>query len=339
MRLTRTKVVLVGLALAVTTACGGNAGSEDSGEEGRGRQGRGQVAPCRQPHEGARRQGRDHHRREVRPAGARFQGRSRPTYRRASTSRSPRSSSAALGIDPASDKVKWVETISDNREPFLAEGQGRPGARVVLHHRRARADGRPGRALHGHRPAGAGEEGQRHQGHRGPQGQGGLLGRRVRPRSRTSTRRARRASASTTYSACVENVWPAPSRPCPPTVRSCWVTRHRTRASSRSSATSSPRSASGSATSKDYPEMCEWITETLQKAFDNGDWAAGLRRHARQVRGRDARAARSWTPARAERRERPGWATSPPRPVTPPTRQPERRCPETRPDRQLSTWS
>ena len=29
----------------------------------------------------------------------------------------------ALGIDPASDKVKWVETISDNREPFLEKGR------------------------------------------------------------------------------------------------------------------------------------------------------------------------------------------------------------------------
>ena len=24
---------------------------------------------------------------------------------------------------------------------------------------------------------------------------------------------------------------------------------------------------------KEYPEMCEWINETLQKSFDNGDWA------------------------------------------------------------------
>ena len=24
---------------------------------------------------------------------------------------------------------------------------------------------------------------------------------------------------------------------------------------------------------KQYPEMCEWINETLQKSFDNGDWA------------------------------------------------------------------
>ena len=30
---------------------------------------------------------------------------------------------AGLGIDPASDKVKWVETISDNREPFLQKGR------------------------------------------------------------------------------------------------------------------------------------------------------------------------------------------------------------------------
>ncbi|MDP2774960.1 MAG: transporter substrate-binding domain-containing protein, partial [Nocardioides sp.] len=30
---------------------------------------------------------------------------------------------ASLGIDPASDSVKWEETISDNREPYLQEGR------------------------------------------------------------------------------------------------------------------------------------------------------------------------------------------------------------------------
>lgn len=30
---------------------------------------------------------------------------------------------ASLGIDPESDKVQWVETVSDNREPFLQSGE------------------------------------------------------------------------------------------------------------------------------------------------------------------------------------------------------------------------
>jgi glutamate transport system substrate-binding protein len=28
---------------------------------------------------------------------------------------------------------------------------------------------------------------------------------------------------------------------------------------------------------KKYPEMCEWINETLQKSFDNGDWAEAFK--------------------------------------------------------------
>ena len=84
---------------------------------------------------------------------------------------------ASLGIDPNdTSKTKYIETISDNREPFLAGGQGRPRARVVLHHRRASCGGRPGRPVHDHRPAAARPRGL--EGHRplGPEGQGGLLG-------------------------------------------------------------------------------------------------------------------------------------------------------------------
>ena len=50
---------------------------------------------------------------------------------------------AVLGIAP--EDITWKETISDNREPFLAGGRGRPRPRVVLHHRRAprRSSARP----------------------------------------------------------------------------------------------------------------------------------------------------------------------------------------------------
>jgi glutamate transport system substrate-binding protein len=28
--------------------------------------------------------------------------------------------------------------------------------------------------------------------------------------------------------------------------------------------------------SKDYPEMCQWITDTLQESFDDGSWKAAF---------------------------------------------------------------
>ena len=94
MRFTRTKAVLAGLALAATAACGGNAGSEDEG----GADVEAEKDAAASFEDGTQMKeladaGQDHHRREVRPARARLQGRGRPTCRPASTSRSPRSSS------------------------------------------------------------------------------------------------------------------------------------------------------------------------------------------------------------------------------------------------------
>ena len=104
---------------------------------------------------------------------------------------------AKLGIDPESRQGR----VGGDRSPTTASrswrGQGRPGPRVVLHHRRAPRDRRPDRPVLGHRPAGAGEGRQRRRGHRRPEGQGGLLGDRLDLDRQRSTRRAPRASAST----------------------------------------------------------------------------------------------------------------------------------------------
>ncbi len=83
---------------------------------------------------------------------------------------------ASLGIDPESDKVKWVETISDNREPFLEQDKVDlvlASYSITDERRQVVGQARP---LHGDRPAGAGEERQHGHGRRRPQGQGGLLG-------------------------------------------------------------------------------------------------------------------------------------------------------------------
>ena len=64
---------------------------------------------------------------------------------------------ADLGIDPEDTSVvTYEETISDNREPFLQAGQGRPGPGVVLHHRRATCGRRADRAVLPDRSAASG---------------------------------------------------------------------------------------------------------------------------------------------------------------------------------------
>ncbi len=87
----------------------------------------------------ARRQGHDHDRHQVRPAAVR-------------PARSPSGEpegfdveigkiiAAKLGIEP--DKIKWVETVSANREPFIQERQGRHRRRDVHDQRRAQGDRR-----------------------------------------------------------------------------------------------------------------------------------------------------------------------------------------------------
>ena len=166
--------------------------------------------------------GHDQRRREVRPARPRLQGRGRRHARPASTSRSPRSWSRSLGIDPETRQVKWNETISDNREPFLEDGKVDLVLASYSITDERRAGRRPGRALLRHRPAAAGEGGQR--------------------RSRASTTSRARRSARSPGSTSLENVKAEGTKPrrlrhllrvrregarrhrrrrCPPTARSC----------------------------------------------------------------------------------------------------------------------
>ena len=77
----------------------------------------------RHPHEGARRRGQDHDRREVRPARA-SASRARPTT--CPTGFDPEIAkilAAGARHRPGSDKSSGSETISDNREPFLQKGK------------------------------------------------------------------------------------------------------------------------------------------------------------------------------------------------------------------------
>ena len=113
---------------------------------------------------------------------------------------------AKLGIEPG--QIEWVETRVEEPRAVPAERHGRHGRRVVLDHRRAARDRRPGRSVLRDRAAAAGPQGrQLDQRARRPDRQEGLLGDRLDVASRPSRRStARRRSPFATYTECVEQL-------------------------------------------------------------------------------------------------------------------------------------
>ena len=119
MRHTRTKVVLASLVLAVTAACGGSAGSDEGG------------ADTKVEEDAASKFDDGTYMKELAEKGTisvgvkfdqpglGFKGAADdvPTGFDVEIAKLL---VASLGIDPDSDKVNWVETVSDNREPFLS---------------------------------------------------------------------------------------------------------------------------------------------------------------------------------------------------------------------------
>ena len=71
---------------------------------------------------------------------------------------------ADLGIDEAD--IEWIETVSDNREPFLKNGTVDLVIASYSITDERRADGRPGRPLLRDRPAAAGPRGRQGDDHR-----------------------------------------------------------------------------------------------------------------------------------------------------------------------------
>ena len=120
MRHTRTKVVLASLVLAVTAACGGSAGSDEGGAE------------TKVEEDAASKFDDGTYMKELADKGTisvgvkfdqpglGFKGAADdvPTGFDVEIAKIL---VASLGIDPDSDKVTWVETVSDNREPFLQQ--------------------------------------------------------------------------------------------------------------------------------------------------------------------------------------------------------------------------
>jgi len=120
MRLTGTKAVVVGLMLAVTTACGGNAGSEDSGKKVEADKDAAASLPA------------GSHMKELADKGEITIG---VKFDQPGIGFKGATDDAPQGFDPemgkilagslgiAPEDIEWKETISDNREPFLQSGE------------------------------------------------------------------------------------------------------------------------------------------------------------------------------------------------------------------------
>jgi len=179
---------------------------------------------------------------------------------------------AGLGIDPASDKVKWVETISDNREPFLQKGRvDLVLASYSITDERKQIVGQTGPYMLTGQQVLVKKDSN-------IKGIEDLKGKEVcSAEGSTSLENVNAKGAkgvgAETYSACAEDVM-AGSVPAMSTDGSILLgLAAQNEGELKVVGDEFSEEHIGVGYPKQYPEMCEWINETLQKSFDNGDWA------------------------------------------------------------------
>jgi glutamate transport system substrate-binding protein len=273
MRLTRTKAVVVGLMLAATTtACGGDAGSEDSGKKVEADKDAAASLPA------------DSHMKELADKGevtigVKFDQPGLGFKDAASDVPTgfdveiAKILAAGLGIDPATDKVKWVETISDNREPFLQKGRvDLVLATYSITDERKQIVGQTGPYMV------TGQQVLVKEDNNDIKGIEDLKGKEVCSAEGSTSlenvnKKGAKGVAAETYSACAEDVMAGtvPAMSTDGSILLGLAAQNEGELKVVGDEFSEERIGVGYP--KDYPEMCEWINETLQKSFDNGDWA------------------------------------------------------------------
>src|SRR5687767_15135725 len=122
MRHTRTKVVLAGLVLAVTTACGGSAGGGGGGADTKVDKDAASKFEDGTKMKELADKGSINVGVKFDQPGLGFKG-AADDVPSGFDVEIAKILVASLGIDPDSDKVTWVETVSDNREPFLQQNK------------------------------------------------------------------------------------------------------------------------------------------------------------------------------------------------------------------------
>lgn len=270
MRLTRTKALVAGAVLALTaTACGGNAGSDDS----KGIDVKVDKDAAANFDDGTRMK-------ELADSGKITVGvkYDQPGLGfKDAASKVPSGFDievakilvASLGIDP--DNVKWEETISDNREPYLQAGKvDLVLASYSITPDRRKVVGQTGPYM---------LTGQQVlvQSDSKVKSIADLKGKEVcSAQGSTSLDQITEAGAvgvpADNYGSCAEDVLSGevPAMSTDGSILLGLAAQHEGKLKVVGEPFSEERIGVGY--SKKYPEMCEWINTTLQKAFDDGTW-------------------------------------------------------------------
>jgi glutamate transport system substrate-binding protein len=182
---------------------------------------------------------------------------------------------ASLGIDPSSDKVEWVETISDNREPFLeANKVDLVLASYSITDERRAVVGQAGPYM---------VTGQQLlvKSDSDVKSTDDLQGKEVCSVTGSTSLETAKAKGMKpvgfdSYSECVEKVLDGTveAMTTDGTILLGYAAQHEGDLTVVGEPFSEERIGVGY--SKDHPEMCQWITDTLKKAEDDGDWAAAF---------------------------------------------------------------
>lgn len=268
MRFTRTKAVLVGLALAATTAACGSAGSSDSGPKV-------DVNKDTSSLTGYMKQLADKGTINV---GVKFD---QPGLGfKGAADNEPAGFDiemakilvASLGIDPNSSKVNWIETVSDNREPFLQAGKvDLVLASYSITDERRKVVGQAGPYMVTGQQLLVKNDSK-------VTGPDDLKGKEVCSVTGSTSldgvkEHGMKPVGFDTYSQCVDKVLDGTveAMSTDGSILLGYAAQHEGELKVVGDPFTEERIGVGY--SKKHPEMCQWITDTIKKAEDDGDWA------------------------------------------------------------------
>jgi glutamate transport system substrate-binding protein len=270
MRFTRTKVMVAGLALAATAACG-SAGSDDKGADVDVKKDAASSFKDGTYMKTLADQGTINVGVKFDQPGLGFKGAADDTPAGFDIEVA-KILVASLGIDPNSDKVKWIETVSDNREPFL---QGDKVDLVLASYsitdERRKVVGQAGPYMVTGQQVLVKNDSK-------VTGPADLKGKEVcSVTGSTSLENVKTQGMKPvgfdTYSECVEKVLDGTveAMSTDGTILLGYAAQNEGDLKVVGKPFSEERIGVGY--SKKHPEMCQWITDTIKKSQDDGDWA------------------------------------------------------------------
>ncbi len=270
MGFTRTKTLLAGLALAATAACG-NAGSDDEG----GADVKAKKDAASSFKDGTQMktladQGTINVGVKFDQPGLGFKGAADKVPSGFDVEMA-KVLVAGLGIDPDSDKVKWIETVSDSREPFLQSNKvDLVLASYSITPERRQVVGQAGPYLTTGQQVLVKEDSD-------VKGAADLKGKEVCSVTGSTSldnvkAKGMKPVGFDTYSECVEKVLDGTveAMSTDGTILLGYAAQNEGDLKVVGDEFSEERIGVGY--SKDHPEMCQWITDTLKKAEDDGAW-------------------------------------------------------------------